>query len=81
MVKKILTLTNEIEALKIREILDANHIPHMITSFHDSAYDGLWQNQWGWGALEADDSDEERILALVAQFKPAEGIEESEQEE
>jgi hypothetical protein len=65
--KKIITLENEIEALRIKDILDAHHIPHMITSFHDSVYDGLWQNQWGWGALEADEADEEKILALLGE--------------
>ncbi len=65
MIKKIVTLQNEVEALKIKDMLDSCSIPHLITSFHDSAYDGLWQNQWGWGALEADEADEDKILALL----------------
>lgn len=63
--KKILSLSSEIEAIKIKEILDGNQIPHMIRSFHDTAYDGLFQNQYGWGALEADEAYEERILNLL----------------
>lgn len=63
--KKILSLSSQIEAIRIKEILDSNEIPHMIRSFHDSAYDGLFQNQYGWGVLEAEVADEERILALV----------------
>lgn len=63
--KKILSLSSEIEAIKIKEILDGNQIPHMIRSFHDTAYDGLFQNQYGWGALEADEAYEERILDLL----------------
>ena len=63
--KKILSLSSQIEAIRIKEILDSNEIPHMIRSFHDSAYDGLFQNQYGWGVLEADGADEERILDLV----------------
>jgi hypothetical protein len=63
--KKILSLSSEIEAIRIREILEINEIPHMIRSFHDSAYDGLFQNQYGWGVLEADEAFEDRILNLV----------------
>jgi hypothetical protein len=63
--KKIITLNSDIEAIRIKEILDSNGIPHIIRSFHDSAYDGLFQNQYGWGVLEADEADEIRILDLV----------------
>lgn len=63
--KKILALSSEIEAIKIQEILDSNQIPYMVRSFHDTAYDGLFQNQYGWGVLEADEAYEVRILDLL----------------
>jgi hypothetical protein len=63
--KKILTLNSEIEALRIKDILDSNEIQHIIRSYHDTAYDGLFQNQYGWGVLEADEKDEARILDLL----------------
>jgi hypothetical protein len=63
--KKILSLSSEIEALRIKEILDSYEIPHLIRNFHDSAYDGLFQNQYGWGVLEADEADKDRILDLL----------------
>ena len=66
--KKIIAIHNEIDALRIKEILNSNGIPHMIRSFHDSAYDGLFQHQMGWGVLEADESDEQRILELLKDF-------------
>lgn len=71
MIKRISFLNNEIEALRIRDILNANDISFMITSFHDSVYDGLWQNQYGWGVLEADEADETKILTLLADIIPA----------
>ena len=64
--KKIISLSSEIEAMRIKEILDNNGIPHVIRSYHDSAYDGLFQHQLGWGVLEADETYEKRILELVA---------------
>ena len=63
--KKILKISSEIEALRIRDILDSNQIPHLIRSFHDSAYDGLFQHQYGWGVLEADEAHEAKILELL----------------
>ena len=63
--KKILSINSEIEAIRIKELLDRNHIPHVIRSFYDSAYDGLFQHQDGWGVLEADEANEEKILELV----------------
>ena len=44
---------NEIEAMLLDEILTEKEIPHMIRSYRDSAYDGLWQTQSGWGHIEA----------------------------
>ena len=63
--KKIITLENEMEAFRIKDILDSEGIAHIIRSYHDSAYDGLFQGQYGWGALEADEKDEERIMELI----------------
>jgi hypothetical protein len=63
--KRILNLSSEIEAIRIREILDGNNIPHIIRSFHDTAYDGLFQHQYGWGVLEADEANEAKILELL----------------
>ena len=67
---KIKNLDSEIEALRIKEILDSNNIPHIIRSFHDSVYDGLFQNQYGWGVLEADEKDEEIIMELLKDIAP-----------
>ena len=52
---------NEIEAMLLDEILTEKQIPHMIRSYHDSAYDGLWQSQSGWGHLEAPEEYAEDI--------------------
>jgi hypothetical protein len=68
MIKRILSLGNEIEAQRIKNILDQNNIPHLIRTFHDSAYDGLFQNQYGWGLLEADSADEQKILQLLKEL-------------
>jgi hypothetical protein len=61
---KILMFHNEIEAMLLDEILTDKKIPHLIRSYHDSAYDGLWQSQSGWGHLEAPEEFREEILNI-----------------
>jgi hypothetical protein len=61
---KILMFQNEIEAMLLDEILTDKKIPHLIRSYHDSAYDGLWQSQSGWGHLEAPEEFREEILNI-----------------
>lgn len=61
---KILAFKNEIEAMLLDEILTDKEIPHLLRTYHDSAYDGLWQNQSGWGHLEAPEEYKEEILQV-----------------
>lgn len=61
---KILILRNAVEAGLIDEILTEKGIPHIIRSFHDSAYDGLWQTQSSWGQLDAPPEFMEEILKI-----------------
>jgi hypothetical protein len=61
---KILIFKNEIEAMLLDEILTEKEIPHIIRSYHDSAYDGLWQSQSGWGHVEAPEVHREEILKI-----------------
>ena len=59
---KILMFKNQIEAMPLDEILTEKQIPHLIRSYHDSAYDGLWQLQTGWGHIEAPEEFADEIL-------------------
>jgi hypothetical protein len=61
---KILVFNNEFEAKLLDEILNEKTIPHIIRSYHDSAYDGLWQNNSGWGHIEAPEEYREEILKV-----------------
>jgi len=61
----IAILDNIIEAQLIESILSEQKIPHLIHSFHDTAYDGLFQVQMGWGKLCAPLSNKEEILEIL----------------
>jgi len=61
---KILTFSNEFEAMLLDGLLTEKNIPHIIRSYHDSAYDGLWQTQTSWGHLEAPEEYANEILEI-----------------
>jgi len=61
---KILMFKNEFEAQLLDDILTEKNIPHILRSYHDSAYDGLWQSQSGWGHLEAPEENSDEILKI-----------------
>jgi hypothetical protein len=65
---KILMFKNEIEAMLLDEILTEKQIPHLIRSYHDSAYNGLWQSQSGWGHIEAPEEYAEEIRDTYSQM-------------
>jgi hypothetical protein len=62
--KKILVIDNEIIAQLLSGILTEKQIPYMIRSYHDSAYDGLFQAQLGYGHVEAPLEYEEEIKEI-----------------
>ena len=65
---KILVLNNEIEATLLDEILTEKGIPHILRTYHDSVYDGLWQTQSAWGHLEAPEENREEILEIYQEM-------------
>ena len=67
---KILVFDNEFEAKLLDEILTEKNIPHLIRSYHDSVYDGLWQMQSSWGHLEAPEQYREEILQTFKTMSP-----------
>jgi hypothetical protein len=61
---KILILDNEIEAEFLDSTLTARSIPHLMRSYHDSAYDGIYQAQKGWGVVMAPEAFKEIIMSI-----------------
>lgn len=65
---KILSFNNEIEAMLLDEILTDMQIPHIIRTYHDSAYDGLWQTQSAWGHVEAPEEYRNEIVRTYSEM-------------
>jgi hypothetical protein len=68
---KVAILENEVEARLIASILEERDIPHRLRSYHDTAFDGLFQTQKGWGEVRAPKSYEEDILAIIDDVRAA----------
>ena len=63
---RITGLENIVEAQLLASILEEKGIPHRIRSFHDTAYDGLFQFQKGWGEIHAPEELKGEILEIMA---------------
>ena len=66
---KVATLENEIEARLLESILTERDIPHRMRSYHDTAYDGLFQTQKGWGYVGAPESCKEEVLEILSDLR------------
>lgn len=61
---KILVLNDMMEANRMEAALNDTDIPFNIVSYHDSAYDGLFQLTKGWGHIEAPPKYENKIKEI-----------------
>ena len=62
--KKAATLDNQFEAQVLESVLREREIPHRMRSYHDTAFDGLFQTQKGWGFVSAPDE----YLAVIKEI-------------
>jgi len=66
---KVVTLENNHEADLLDAILNEKEIPHHIESYYDTAFDGLYQTQKGWGRLSAPESYHKEIMEIVSELR------------
>lgn len=62
--KRAAVLENAIQAQLLDSILAERNIPHVMVSYRDSAYDGIYQLRRGWGHVEAPERYREEIAAI-----------------
>jgi hypothetical protein len=62
-------LENEFEAQLLESILTERDIPHRIRSYYDTAYDGLFQTQLGWGYVSCPESYREEIQEIISELR------------
>ena len=66
---KTAVLENEIEARLLESILKERLIPHYLRSYYDTAYDGLYQTQKGWGYVSSPAQYKEDILEILSDLR------------
>ncbi len=73
-------IENRFEGDRISQALNEAEIPFMIKSFLDTAYDGLYLPQKGWGAVmvpEEFGEEAERVISEVKRIFKEEGEDET----
>lgn len=71
---KVTVIDNEIEAQLLEEILRDLKIPYITRSYHDTAYDGIYQLQKGWGAVYAPESYRKEINKILTELRQEEPL-------
>ena len=69
--KNLLQPENDAEALVLKELLARHGIKAEIRSFHDTAYDGLFQSQYGWGVIRVPEADLARAQKIIDEWRAA----------
>ena len=67
--ESIAVLDNEVQAGLVDTLLSSRGIPHIMQSYHDSAYDGLFQGQKGWGIVLAPAAFRNEIQAALEDIR------------
>ncbi|MFZ2146169.1 MAG: hypothetical protein WAV28_03030 [Sedimentisphaerales bacterium] len=65
-VERIAVIRNEIEAQLLAGELAELDIPHLIKSYYDGAFDGVYQFSKGWGHIEAPSEFRDKILEILS---------------
>jgi type III secretory pathway lipoprotein EscJ len=67
--KKLMKPENQAEANVIKSVLEEHGIVAEIKSFHDTAYDGLFQSQYGWGLILVSEEDFAKAERIVEEWR------------
>ena len=62
---------NDAEANALQSILKEHNIYSKIVSFHDTAYDGLYQSQYGWGVIRVYEKDKSLAQKIINDWRMA----------
>ena len=69
--QRIAVLNSKLEAERLDTELAGKDIAHLMVSYHESAFDGLFQMGRGWGHVEAEPQHQEEILAVLEALRQA----------
>jgi hypothetical protein len=67
--KKIAVLDDEFEAGLLDSVLSEREIPHRMRSYYDTALDGLFQTQKGWGYVAAPEQYDAQVREILGDIR------------
>ncbi|MEW6377183.1 MAG: DUF2007 domain-containing protein [Thermodesulfobacteriota bacterium] len=70
---------NRFEGDRVSQALNEERIPFLMKSFLDTAYDGLYLPQKGWGAVMVPEKFGEKAKRVIAEVKRSFGKEEEDE--
>lgn len=62
-------LQSEVEARRLELELNQRQIPHVLISYEDSAFDGLYQAGRGWGHIETPSEHVQAVRVLLSELR------------
>lgn len=65
---KLITLDNRFQADLLTDALEKCHIPLLVREYKDTAYDGLFVTQKGWGTVMVDASRLEEAKTITEEL-------------
>jgi len=68
---KLTTLDNRFQADLLTDALDKAEIPFLIREYKDTAYDGLFVSQKGWGTVMVSEDRLDEARRILEEFKGA----------
>lgn len=68
---RIARLESEVQAQLLADLLTERNVPHLIRSYHDNAYDGIFQTTLGWGHVEAPESARAAVETALRELAAA----------
>ena len=67
--KRLLTLENRFEADLVSQALEAEGIEFVVKTFHDTAYNGLFETQKGYALLLVEEARQDEAREIVDQVR------------
>lgn len=67
--QKVAVASDRFEADLISQALQEEGIPHLIRTYHDTAYDGIFIPQKGWGAIMVPKEMQQQAEAIIAELR------------
>lgn len=67
--QQVAVLRNDVEAGLLDAVLAEQEIPHLMQSYYDAAYDGVFQCQKGWGCVRAPEVFRAKIMDILEDLR------------